>query len=734
MIVNAQPDAAKSLLIYPPITDPTSPYHSLTYLDSYARSRGYPAADIVDVNVEAFHYSYTPDAAAWLEAALAAVRVGAGRHQAGSEIMRARMLHVGDPDAAAVRSAVELLQDPGRFYDYNLYQQAVDQIHAWMNCLGAIGFPGQFRAGFQLAPLPQFMHGPAATMTDHQGLERINRPFEPYYEELLLPRVRAGGYGVVGINITYAWQLPFALWIGRLVRRCQPSAFVVAGGTEVASAWKYSLDRATYAALFDDFDGTVVGEGEAAYVAILESRRRGTLPEGEPNIHLHPKYGARRTLPIRYENLGDIPVPDFSGIDWRQYLSPEPFVYYSPTRGCYWNKCTFCDYGLNSDGPTSPWRQSREGRMIEDVRAISAHARFIYFSVDVLAPATILRFAERAVEERLDIRWGAEIRLEKYWSRERCELLRRSGCVAVSMGFESGNQRILELIDKGITPAQVKQTIQAMHAADIGVQMMGFTGFPTETFEEARDSIDFLVDNRELWTFGGLGDFLLTSGSIVAKDPARFGISSVRPAASEGVARSLDYDEPISQAARDAVKREKLRLPSGRYGRPWLGGTDTPHSFFYMDRFKTRTWPLLRDNDRLDPGDDDRLFQLNGRLVPNPGAEVRGAYDAIYGSTNQALDETRVVFRRADGRILLLPSGLARLLGTFAEPVTLAKARERHWMLDSASAHRAYDLLIRCAAIRRVAGGAPADEDKDCRNGRVLIPNAEQPVFDEVTR
>lgn len=708
MTVNAQPDAAKSLLIYPPITDPTSPYHSLTYLDSYARSRGYPAADIVDVNVEAFHYSYSPGAAAWLEAGLAAVRASAERERAGGEIMRAGLLQVGDPDAAAVRSAVELLQDPGRFYDYRLYRQAVDQVQAWMNCLGAMGFPGQFRGGFALGPLPQFMNGPAATMTDQRGLERVNRPFEPYYEEVLLPRVRAGRYDVVGINITYAWQLPFALWIARRVRRCLPSAFVIAGGTEVADAWKYSQDRATYAELFDDFDATVVGEGEAAYVAILESRRRGTLPEGEPNIHLHPRYGARRMLPIRYERLGDIPVPDFSGIDFRQYLSPEPFVYYSPTRGCYWNKCTFCDYGLNGDSPTSPWRQSQEERMIEDVRAISAHSRFIYFSVDVLAPATILRFAERAVEERLDIRWGAEIRLEKYWSKERCELLRRSGCVAISVGFESGNQRILDLIVKGTTPAQVKRTIQAMHAADIAVQMMGFTGFPTETFEEARDSIDFLVDNRDLWTFGGLGDFVLTPGAIVAKDPARFGISDVRPVGDGGVARSLRYSEPISQGAHDAVEREKRRLESGPYKRPWLGGTDTPHSFFYQDRFRTRIWPLLRDSDRLGPGDEDCLFELNGVLVPNPGAKVLGAYNAVYGNGNQAVDETRPVFRRADGRILQLSAGQARLLDIFAQPVTLAQAAERLWMLDPARASKALDLLIRRAAIRRVRPAAAA--------------------------
>ncbi|MCW2932928.1 MAG: hypothetical protein JWM19_3890 [Actinomycetia bacterium] len=716
--MTAPPGTAEALLLYPPITDPTSPYHSLTYLDSYARSRGYPPAEIVDVNIEAFHYSYTPAGRSWLDRTLATVRASGPREEAS-------MLQVRHPDTVAIEDAVTLLQDPGHFYDYTKYQQAVDEVQAWMNCLGAAGIPGQFRDGFQLGPLPRFMNGPVSAMADRRALERLSRPFQPYYEDVLLPRVRAGGYDIVGINITYCWQLPFALWLARLIRQCLPSAFLVAGGTEVASAWKYSLDPAAYAELFNDFDATVVGEGEAAYVAILESRRAGGLPEGQPNVHLHPKYGARRSLPIHYEPLAGIPAPDFSGIDWSLYLSPEPFVYYSPTRGCYWNKCTFCDYGLNSGSPTSPWRQSREERMVQDVRAISAHSRFIYFSVDVLAPATMLRFAERVVEEGLDIRWGAEVRLEKYWSRERCELLRRSGCVAVSVGFESANQRILDLIDKGTTPAQVRQTMQAMHAAGIGVQMMGFTGFPTETLEEARDSISFLAETRDLWAFGGLGQFVLTPGAIVAKDPARFGISNVRPDSSEGIARSLHYDEPISQEARESVEREKQRrLRSGHYDRPWLGGTDTPHSYFYLDRFRTATWPMLRDNRQLVPGDDHELFQLNGELIPSPDPETLRTYSLLYGAGNQPPGKPRATFRRADGRILLLPPSITPVLGIFTTPVTLADASERLWMLDAATARRAWDLLIRCAAIRRVAGSGSAQGAQAPESGHPIVTAA----------
>jgi anaerobic magnesium-protoporphyrin IX monomethyl ester cyclase len=713
------PGAADVLLLYPPITDPTSPYHSLTYLDSYARSRGYPAADIIDVNVEAFHHSYTPDAAAWLTERLAAVR----RDPPSGVPSKAFMLEVGAPDPDAVRSAVGVFQDPVRFYQYEQYYHAVCQVQSWMSCLGAIGIPGQFRAGFQLAPFPQFQGGPAAAMADPRELARLSQPFEPYYEQVLLPRIRAQGYDVVGINITYTWQLPFALWLARLVRSTVPDAFLIAGGTEVAACWKCSLDRETYARLFDDFDATVVGEGEAAYAAILDSRQRGTLPEGEPNIHLHPRYGARRTLPIRYERLVDLPAPDFGGIDFGQYLSPEPFVYYSPTRGCYWNKCTFCDYGLNSGSPTSPWRQSQDERMMEDLRAISKHSRFVYFSVDVLAPATLLRFAERAVAERLDIRWGAEIRLEKYWSRERCELLRDSGCVAVSVGFESGNQRILDLIDKGTKPAQVRQTIEAMHAAGIGVQVLGFTGFPTETFEEAKESVDFLVETRDLWTFGGLGDFVLTPGAIVAREPDRFGISNVRPDPSEGVARHMLYDEPITAAAREAVAREKRRLRTTRTNRPWLGGTDTPHSYFYLDRFRAETLPMLQTSHRLRPGDGDQAFLVNGELIDQPCAEVMSAYQALLGDAAQAPDENRVAFRRRDGRVLLLQRGVAQLLSIFAEPTTLATAsRNRLWMLDEATANRTWDLLIRYGAIRRVGAAVLAEAAAAAGAAGALVP------------
>ncbi len=704
----------KSVLLYPPLTDPTSGYHSLSYLDTYARANGHPAADIVDINIEAFHHTYGPAG----RAALADELRRPGRddpfadYLAGDLVAAHRLRVPAEPDVDAVVRAVDTLRDPEAFYDIGRYRNATEDVIAWMNWLGAAAFPGQFIEGFRFNGPPLLNMGSVADLTDEALLARISVPFQGYYDDVLLPRLRAGEYGVVGVNITYQWQLPFALWLIRRIRAALPDAFLVAGGTEVSDVWKYAADKRSVFEIFAALDAVVVGEGETAYAHILDHLDRGALPAGHPNVFLHPRYGVGRTLPmLRYEPLADLPTPRFDMLPWDSYLSPERFVYYAPTRGCYWNKCTFCDYGLNGDSPTSPWRQSNADRMVRDVAELSKFARFVYFSVDVLAPATVLHFAEKVVEQGIDVRWGAEIRLEKYWSDERCELLRRSGCTAISVGFESGNQRVLNLIDKGTTPTRVHQTIQAMTKAGIGVQIMGFTGFPTETLAEARDSIDFLTENRDLWTFGGLGTFVLTAGAIVAKQPQRFGITNVRPPDGADIVRYLRFDEPISQGVAAEVARAKDVLQEGGLDRPWLGGIDSPHTFFYHDRYGTAIRSVV-DRTRSLPVDEDAVeFELNGEFVELPPDGVLDCYVANYGiATARSLPTTgqRRLFRRRDGRLFLLRRAVATHLSAFATPATVARAREQMWMLDHAAASRLIGDLVGRRFVREVRSDAPA--------------------------
>jgi anaerobic magnesium-protoporphyrin IX monomethyl ester cyclase len=100
--------------------------------------------------------------------------------------------------------------------------------------------------------------------------------------------------------------------------------------------------------------------------------------------------------------------------------------------------------------------------------------------------------------------------------------------VCISFGYESASQRILNLIDKGVNIQDVLQILQQLSEENIGVQMMGFIGFPSESLEEAFETFTFLKDNRECWTLAAIGDFLLTPNAIVAKKFRDFGIKIFR--------------------------------------------------------------------------------------------------------------------------------------------------------------------------------------------------------------
>src|SRR6202034_1122851 len=232
---------------------------------------------------------------------------------------------------------------------------------------------------------------------------------------------------------------------------------------------------------------------------------------------------------VRYENVTTLGRPVYDH-PWDLYLSPERGINYSPTRGCYWNRCTFCDYGLNTDSPTSPWRERKISDVVADLsQAQQKHGiEYVSFAVDVMAPGYLERLSDAMVAANLNLRWSAELRLEKIFSGERCRKMAQSGCVCVSFGMESGNQRILDLIDKGTKVGFMSETMRNFSNARIAVQLMAFSDFPTETPEEKAETVRFIKENQDHWSTGGVRSFLLTCTSSIANNPKKLGLLEIR--------------------------------------------------------------------------------------------------------------------------------------------------------------------------------------------------------------
>jgi len=93
------------------------------------------------------------------------------------------------------------------------------------------------------------------------------------------------------------------------------------------------------------------------------------------------------------------------------------------------------------------------------------------------------------------------------------------------MGFETGSERVLRLMGKSTTTEQIQQSLEFSSRHGVWNHVMGFFGFPGETYEDAKSSMQFLEDNREHVHSIGFGTFDLTKYSPVMKNAEKFGVT-----------------------------------------------------------------------------------------------------------------------------------------------------------------------------------------------------------------
>ncbi|SEL15127.1 B12-binding domain-containing radical SAM protein [Streptacidiphilus jiangxiensis] len=616
------------LLVSPPVTDPTTAYHSIPYLVGATRAAGHTRCGCVDANLDAFEYLAAPErfGAALEEARRVRAEVESAPSPTRRDELRYRLsLAAEGLDATAAREAVRIFQDPELFYHPPTYAQAVGVMGRWLDLL-SLHTPVGVLDGFSMRGKSGVNLCSTADLADQSVIDAVARPFEGYLDEVFRRQLLDEPWEVVGFSIGYTSQLPVALRMARLVRAVLPEAVVVLGGTEIGDLVKYTGDRDRLWQVLRDVDLVVPGEGEAALVGILDAVRDGRPLSGITGVMTRD----RADTPVVYGSVATPPAPAYDVWDWARYWSPEPVLLYSPTRGCYWNKCTFCDYGLNTDRPTSPSRERPIASVLADLTEARAIGRYVYFAVDAMSPRYLRGLSAALAGSDLDLRWAAELRLERTFpERAVGQLLADSGCVAVSFGYESGSQRILDLIDKGVKIANVPAVLKELADSGVAAQMMGFTGFPTETTQEAYATHEFLHEHEELWTTAGIGLFSLTPGSIVAKEPERFGVEALAPSRSDDVRRYLPWRDMSTgeihwpDGTDPRIPQEYVaRTRRVEFDRPWTGGIDSAHTLLYFGRYGRALLP-----EPTADGEQPRVRLVREGTVSIPFASVGGLTD-----------------------------------------------------------------------------------------------------------
>lgn len=341
---------------------------------------------------------------------------------------------------------------------------------------------------------------------------------------------------IIGFTVPFPGNLYAALRCGKYLKENFPETKIVLGGgyinTELRVLSDTSIFKYTDYIIFDD------GELPLFRLVQYENDKRTPLVKTMINPNGDIKYfdGVDEDLKLKA-----IPAPDYDGIEVEKYLSlmelPNPthslwsngfWNKMQLARGCYWAKCAFCDTSL----PYISNYQSFDASAIVDnmVSVINQTRSSGFHFVDEAAPPALLRkLSEEIIKRGLTVTWWTNIRFEKSFTRELCHLMAKSGCIALTGGLEVASNRLLALMNKGVTVEQAAISCKNMHDAGIMVHTYLMYGFPTQTLQETIDSLEIVrqLFENALVQSGFWHRYAMTCHSPSGIKPELFGVKRV---------------------------------------------------------------------------------------------------------------------------------------------------------------------------------------------------------------
>jgi len=353
--------------------------------------------------------------------------------------------------------------------------------------------------------------------------------------ELTLTAVTRHAPRVVLLSTPFPGNVYGAFRIAQAIKAHGANIVTVLGGGFVNT----ELRELAEPRVFDFFDYVTLDDGERPLLALLEHLTGGRTQERLTRTFLRTAEG------VRYVDAGepDIPfadagTPTWDGLPLDRYLSLLDMLnpmhrLWSDARwnkltvahGCYWKKCSFCDVSLDYIGRYEAVAAATLVDRIEAVIAETGQTGFHF--VDEAAPPKALKALAAELKQRgREISWWGNIRFEKSFTHELCAELADSGCIAVSGGLEVASDRLLKLMQKGVSVEQVARVTRAFSDAGILVHAYLMYGFPTQTVQDTVDALEYV---RQLFAAGCIQSgffhrFACTVHSPVGLHPDRYGI------------------------------------------------------------------------------------------------------------------------------------------------------------------------------------------------------------------
>ncbi|MBI5363607.1 MAG: radical SAM protein [Planctomycetes bacterium] len=518
-------------LVFPPQGHFTQPYLALPCLKAYLRANGFDDVELVDASVDAYDRFLSRDELA-RAARLVAERLPLARYANRTELSFRELaaFRAAAESAASAEALIARVDDAKavirgtRFWDMEQYVPAVRTLYHALRLFSAAHFPTM------LTPHNFTMRYSIDRSRDVLAatLDEAENPFVRYFREYVLPGLVARKPRVLGMSVIYGSQLIPAMTLGRMIKRALPDCHVTAGGGYLAYIGQKLMQRP---GVEECLDSLIFHEGEAPLLALCNALESGaSLADVGALTWIDRSSGAPRAvvnrpgMPIR---LDAAPLPDFEGLPLDEYFSPELVLPYDVNRGCYYGECSFCTLPTVI-GPG--YRTRRAKTIVEHVVQLKERhgARAFDFITDCMPPGMIRELPNELLRRDADIRWWSDARIEaEAYTEEGTRRLYASGCRKLLFGFETATPRLLDMMKKGQTVDETLAVAKHCARAGISVTFYAMVGFPTETRDEARATVDFLVKNANVIREVSLQTFHIDEVAETYQHPERFGLTIV---------------------------------------------------------------------------------------------------------------------------------------------------------------------------------------------------------------
>lgn len=526
------------LFVSPPLCDPTQCYSSLPILQGFLKKENIDMA-IQDWNLEGHLYLI---------------------------------------EKYSYESILEIFHSEELFYQDEKYSQAKTKLLNLYQLISNSHYQFSNNSNFDL-------HGPWNIKRLKKYYRSSSSPFHEFYHSKI---TSLQGVDWLGLSCTFVSQLPEVFYIAQLVRSIQPNIKIIVGGPAVGQICEYATDD-LLKQMLSFFDYICFDDGEPCLKELFAVSEVDY--SSVPNLIFESAGQVCKTVRVKCR-ASDYATPSFEGIFLDQYFSPVPTILLNPSRGCYWNRCSFCHYGFNQvDGAT--YREMDATAAVDQVQILMGKYGVdnFYLSADVLSPKFVTRFATEILSRKIKCFWSTDLRIENLYSAEVCSLFKKAGMVSVAFGIESGNDKVLQLMDKGITEKQICSINKNFSDVGIATCWMTFNYHPGERLQDALGTFDLIAKHRKNISLFIVGEFGLCCGSKIYRSPEKYGVDEIYFHPDDQFKLYPYYsvvpNANLSENFKDSLdkKLDQLTKDFRLSAYPFKGAISTHHSFLHFKKY-----------------------------------------------------------------------------------------------------------------------------------------------------